>query len=748
MDRESTRTLDSIDDFRCKKNVKKKFKGFVAEDQHDLMEGVAQGWHCELADEEPPPPGLEGDQSDDDEDDTVLAKLKVTESKPKPEIKKRKRSESMEPETEENKSDVEMEDICVCFIQYLSLYLCCNLEDALLLYNNPYLFKYKTKKLIQPHSQFQCQSLKERNVHRKCKLWFHVGNHPNNIMKSICQQMSATLGRNSKFENGFELVIYKVKLDFINTQNLLVLLDYSVTILGGGCVNFLGVLDFSDEVLKFSEPVLNFSEAVLNFFEEVLNLSKEVLNLSKEVLNLSKEVLYLSEAVLNFSKALILFKAVVILFKVLLILFKSDKEDSTLKLDKPSNEEEEEEPKKVEGEVTVKTEEKPSEPEEPKPRPLHRTVSIFLRTLAPSITKQEVEAMCQRYPGFMRVAIADPQPERKWFRRGWVTFERHVNIKEICWNLNNIRLRDCELGALVNRDLSRRIRTVSGITVHKQVVRNDIKNSARIVHNLDSRNGLWLDKEDSAEIKTEDVSVPSFGLVSKNPVLKNITDYLIEEAPAEEEELLGHSGDHEDGQLADDSGSFERDETLIMVLDRLLLYLRIVHSVDYYNHCEYPNEDEMPNRCGIMHARATPPTSKVTPQELSDYCRMFENKVSCFLQPPAPTLDEDYDKLGCKDPDIEVEKFIQSNTQELAKDKWLCPLSGKKFKGPEFVRKHIFNKHAEKVEEVKKEEQFDTYKRDAKRLSLVVVPGQGSQKIDYSKLFDGNIGDFILKKKK
>lgn len=47
------------------------------------------------------------------------------------------------------------------------------------------------------------------------------------------------------------------------------------------------------------------------------------------------------------------------------------------------------------------------------------------------------------------------------------------------------------------------------------------------------------------------------------------------------------------------------------MLDRLLMYLRVVHSVDYYNHCEYPNEDEMPNRCGIMHARGSSPTSKV-----------------------------------------------------------------------------------------------------------------------------------------
>nr|CAD7392494.1 unnamed protein product [Timema cristinae] len=180
-----------------------------------------------------------------------------------------------------------------------------------------------------------------------------------------------------------------------------------------------------------------------------------------------------------------------------------------------------------------------------------------------------------------------------------------------------------------------------------------------------------------------------------------------------------------------------------MVLDKLLLYLRIVHSVDYYNHCEYPNEDEMPNRCGIMHARSIPPISKViqfftvtclsnrlvSQQEISDYCRMFEQKVASFLQPNTIVTDEDYSKLGYKDPDIEVEKFVQANTQELAKDKWLCPLSGKKFKGPEFVRKHIFNKHAEKVEEVKKEvEYFNNYLRDPKRPQLPEHPGKRPQR--------------------
>ena len=61
------------------------------------------------------------------------------------------------------------------------------------------------------------------------------------------------------------------------------------------------------------------------------------------------------------------------------------------------------------------------------------------------------------------------------------------------------------------------------------------------------------------------------------------------------------------------------------------------------------------------------------------------------------------EKLGRKDEASEVEKFIQANTKDLGDDKFLCPLSGKKFKGPDFVRKHIFNKHADKLENVKKE---------------------------------------------
>ncbi|KAJ3660266.1 hypothetical protein Zmor_004722 [Zophobas morio] len=397
--------------------------------------------------------------------------------------------------------------------------------------------------------------------------------------------------------------------------------------------------------------------------------------------------------------------------------------------DSESEEEKENKAKKEEGEEEVEREREKEKPKEEvkeqiemvdddkpeKPKSLHKTTSIFLRNLAPTITKQEVEAVCGRYEGFLRVALADPQPERRWLRRGWVTFKRDANIKEICWNLNNIRLRDCELGAIVNRDLSRRIRPINGITAHKQVVRSDIRISAKVALHLDNKVGLWLD-EDKKEKPQQ-----TFGLVSNNPVLHNITDYLIEEASAEEEELLGLEPTAE---TQDSATTVDRDENLIAVLDRIILYLRVVHSVDYYNHCEYPNEDEMPNRCGILHARGPPPTTKT---DMTQFIGVpIEAKMASFL--PEKPRDENKNEtklinLSLKDVDTEIDKFVQANTRELAKEKWLCPLSGKKFKGPNFVRKHIFNKHAEKIEEVKKEvEYFNNYLRDPKRPMLAEAP--------------------------
>uniref|UniRef100_A0A8C2J2S9 Serrate RNA effector molecule homolog (Arabidopsis) n=1 Tax=Cyprinus carpio TaxID=7962 RepID=A0A8C2J2S9_CYPCA len=383
-------------------------------------------------------------------------------------------------------------------------------------------------------------------------------------------------------------------------------------------------------------------------------------------------------------------------------------------------------------------EKKPKDDQPPRPRPLHRTCSLFMRSIAPTISKAEIVALCRRYPGFMRVCLSEPQPERRFFRRCWVTFDRGVNIKEICWNLQNIRLRDCELAPGVNRDLARRVRNVNGITQHKQVLRNDIKLAAKLIHALDDRERLWSHKPRE---ETHTLELPA-----QNPILKNITDYLIEEVSAEEEELLGSAGgaDSEEGSKEGNPTEItvERDEKLVKVLDRLLFYLRIVHSIDYYNTCEYPSEDEMPNRCGIIHVRGPIPPNRITHREVADWQKIFEEKLGALFSVKESLSEDEAAKMGRKDPEQEVEKFVLANTQELGKDKWLCPLSGKKFKvcpTGRFTRIHYFslfhilNKHGDKIEEVKKEVVFfNNFLMDAKRPSIPEMkpppppgPGQG-----------------------
>ena len=74
------------------------------------------------------------------------------------------------------------------------------------------------------------------------------------------------------------------------------------------------------------------------------------------------------------------------------------------------------------------------------------------------------------------------------------------------------------------------------------------------------------------------------------------------------------------------------DKTLAKLVDTLILYLRLVHSVDYYNNAEYRNEDEMPNRCGIIHVRGEPPSNPIMPFEMHDYLKKFAEKVDALIQ--------------------------------------------------------------------------------------------------------------------
>lgn len=301
---------------------------------------------------------------------------------------------------------------------------------------------------------------------------------------------------------------------------------------------------------------------------------------------------------------------------------------------------------------------------------LHKTTSIFLSNLHPSITKLEIETLAKKFPGYLRLALSEPDQNNKFVRKCWLTFERNAKIREICFGLNNMKIREHDLKPVVNKDLSKRTRTIDWPSTDTKVVELSLTTCVKLIKALDKKWDIFDNNE------------------NKNPILDQVVD-----------------------------GSAD-----IKSLDRLILYLRIVFSLDFYNRNEYPFEDEMPNRCGLLHVRPSANGDQNSEKEIAEYVQKMEDKIAIFLKEKVEIKADLLTKLGFRNENEEIEKFISANTQEVEADKWLCTLSQKKFKAPEFVRKHIQNKYGEKIDEVKMEvEYFNNYIMDENRPKLPVV---------------------------
>ena len=297
---------------------------------------------------------------------------------------------------------------------------------------------------------------------------------------------------------------------------------------------------------------------------------------------------------------------------------------------------------------------------------IHKTTSVFLNNLHPSIKRSELEDICRKFPGYMRLALSEPDVNNKFVRKCWISFERNAKIREICFSLNNVKIREHDLKPLVNKDLSKRIRVVDWPSCDSSVIRLSIEKCGDIIRFLDKRSQLYDDVE------------------KKNPILELVTENC------------------ED----------------VSVLDRLVLYLRIVYSFDFYIQNEYIMEDEMPNRMGLFHVRPSH-NKEDDPKEVQEYVNKIENKIKSFMVEKKEMDAELLTKIGLRKEEDEIEKFVKANMQEIDSEKYLCTLSGKKFKAPEFVRKHIFNKFGEKVDEVKLEAAFfNNYLKDENRPKL------------------------------
>jgi len=69
-----------------------------------------------------------------------------------------------------------------------------------------------------------------------------------------------------------------------------------------------------------------------------------------------------------------------------------------------------------------------------------------------------------------------------------------------------VKLRECDIGAIVNRELKQRVRSISGLTVHRPVAKQDVKLAAKLIQMLDDRWNLWHEPSEEKNDKEKEVA--------------------------------------------------------------------------------------------------------------------------------------------------------------------------------------------------------------------------------------------------
>ena len=324
--------------------------------------------------------------------------------------------------------------------------------------------------------------------------------------------------------------------------------------------------------------------------------------------------------------------------------------------------------------------------DDPESRRKFGVSTVYLPVIHQSIDRAMIEQFASQSPEYLRLAMGDAMPDKEYKRRAWITYKQMKpdDIRQTCWTFNNQKFNGQETRAVVNKEMNNCVKPTQYWFCHTKCARADLKNVSKLLN--------YFEGEDC-------------------PLLEVIKDYLIEESN-EEEKLLGINEQNVP------TFDFSQDKELFKALDKVILYLRCVHSYDYYACTEYSSEDDMPQKLGVMFVRPRLPEIFGENPEmiLKEFIQAQQIRIDSFLE--KPTLSETEQKqLGKRNSQEEVENFIYQHTFEKKPgEKYVCKITKKKFTAPEYVRKHIFTRCGDKLDEVRTEvEFFNNYVADPKR---------------------------------
>eukprot|EP00361_Fabrea_salina_P003326 CAMPEP_0202427462 /NCGR_PEP_ID=MMETSP1345-20130828/1684_1 /ASSEMBLY_ACC=CAM_ASM_000843 /TAXON_ID=342563 /ORGANISM="Fabrea Fabrea salina" /LENGTH=453 /DNA_ID=CAMNT_0049038187 /DNA_START=106 /DNA_END=1467 /DNA_ORIENTATION=+ len=297
------------------------------------------------------------------------------------------------------------------------------------------------------------------------------------------------------------------------------------------------------------------------------------------------------------------------------------------------------------------------------------SMTLFLKTIPVNISRWDLLSVVKTSPGFVSLSMSEPLKSQGFSRFAWVLYDSEQRCNESLELLTNKTVvGDFKLSPVRSQSSSRK-------EVHIQPpqplesLEADWKQSARLISCLDREKGI-----------------------QENPLLVS------------QEKFASMSEEEKENQL-----------------DLQLLYLRKVHAFCYYCLEEYDDERMLAAKCGPAHIRSRYDPSALRSPEFDEQVETRLNKKVTLQK-----YDKDSDaKLAEKLLDFENKNAIEEEEMKVR-----CAKCKKLFRGIEFMKKHLHNKHPEEIEKVVderlKEIMLENYLNDPDKLmNQIQYAGEG-----------------------
>lgn len=257
---------------------------------------------------------------------------------------------------------------------------------------------------------------------------------------------------------------------------------------------------------------------------------------------------------------------------------------------------------------------------------------------------------------------------------------------------------------------------------------------------------------------------------SKNPILKDAYLYLVEyvKSSAAVYQLSKVPKEMQDDAVKQELEKSEQDKlaTIEMIvdnlphgveestkfLDKLLWYLRIVHSFDYYNKSIYKQEDELTLRMGVVYVRGDPCelSSDVSISAIKEYLQKADREFEEFGQSQAQKyVTKDEERYNYKSYGKVITDELTSYAQRIQKPKsveteevYKCRHCTRVFQKLSDIGRHFVSKHRWAIDAIELETDFfNAYLFDPTKINpcpprelLEVPPNRFAKMINFSQM--------------